>query len=277
MAASITAAGALAGGAMSGMGGGGSGSKGVEHFPQALDASGMLYHNMRGMQDAGGSLPNFYNRYGALGQPSRGVQDRRDRYMSSLEPHLDYNKYRENVIGSMDMQAGAAGSYLDKIVSPALTNRMTAMGMGRSGAIGENLAMAGMGMALPLAQMRSQWEMDAPRNMMGMTAANQGGMDLLDMERQSQLQTLKNQQGLYQMGQQGMNPLFNTTGATSQQSGPGMMAGMADSIMPASMLGMMAYQNYSRPQSPTPAGSGFGGGYGGSVGTWGMPNYFSYP
>lgn len=60
-------------------------------------------------------------------------------------------------------QTNAARDILNQIVTPQMQNRYGQMGLGRSGALGESLTMAGTQMALPIAQMAQQQRFEIER------------------------------------------------------------------------------------------------------------------
>jgi hypothetical protein len=91
----------------------------------------------------------------------------------------------------------AARGLLEGIVGPALLNRMTAQGQGRSGANLEALTNAGLQMALPIEQSVAQGQLDVanrlvPRSLQGL----QVGMGAAGANRQADLADFLRRQGL---------------------------------------------------------------------------------
>jgi hypothetical protein len=121
---------------------------------------------------------NLLNRY--VGQASQ----------QGLTPEQWYREAKAAI--DPTTQISAAQDLFKSIVAPQLTNRYSAMGLGRSGAMGESLAVAGSQIALPIASelQRQRFELERQRPNLDVTlrAANldrlQKGYAASDVQRQ---------------------------------------------------------------------------------------------
>jgi hypothetical protein len=118
-----------------------------------------------------------------------------NRYIGqAAQPGLTPEQWYREAKAAIDptTQIDAAQNLFKNIVAPQLTNRYAAMGLGRSGAMGEGLAVAGSQIALPIASelQRQRFELERQRPNLDVTlrAANlqrlQQGFAASDVQRQ---------------------------------------------------------------------------------------------
>lgn len=98
------------------------------------------------------------------------------------------------------LQLAAGRDYLEQIASPELKNYYTSVGQGRSGAIGEGLARAGAGIALPILQQSTQNQMQLGGTQLGYGGIQRGREEtnlanLLNMASMPRMEQASAEQG----------------------------------------------------------------------------------